>query len=308
MAEGKDAAPIIKRVRKVSGHAHHGGAWKVAYADFVTAMMAFFLLLWLLNATTDEQKRGISNYFAPSSVSDNNSGGGGVLGGTTLTAEGAMPSAGGSPMILLGPQPPGFGEADAEEEGRTDSAPAGRDRSEQRSADRLDEEELREAAARAEQQEFERTAVALREAIASSPELEELKNSLIVEQTQEGLRIQMVDQTDFAMFPIGSSRMDPRARVLLQKIAEAIARLPNRISVSGHTDATPYATDRGYSNWELSSDRANASRRVLVELGIDESRITRVVGRADTEPLVPEKALSPRNRRISITLLRRAES
>src|SRR5690606_21855469 len=170
MAEENGAAPIIKRVRKVSGHAHHGGAWKVAYADFVTAMMAFFLLLWLLNATTDEQKRGISNYFAPSSVSDNNSGGGGVLGGTTLTAEGAMPSAGGSPMILLGPQPPGFGEADAEEEGRTDSAPASRDRSEQRSADRLDEEELREAAARAEQQEFERTAVALREAIASSPE------------------------------------------------------------------------------------------------------------------------------------------
>jgi len=301
MAEENGAAPIIKRVRKVSGHAHHGGAWKVAYADFVTAMMAFFLLLWLLNATTDEQKRGISNYFAPSSVSDNNSGGGGVLGGTTLTAEGAMPSASGSPAILIGPQPPGFGEADAEAETRAD-------RSQERQAEQLDDQELREAAARAEQQEFERTAVALREAIASSPELEELKNSLIVEQTPEGLRIQMVDQTDFAMFPIGSSRMDPRARVLLQKIAEAIARLPNSIAVSGHTDATPYATDRGYSNWELSSDRANASRRVLVELGIDESRITRVVGRADTDPLVPENALSPRNRRISITLLRRAES
>lgn len=301
MAEENGAAPIIKRVRKVSGHAHHGGAWKVAYADFVTAMMAFFLLLWLLNATTDEQKRGISNYFAPSSVSDNNSGGGGVLGGTTLTAEGAMPSASGSPAILIGPQPPGFAEADAEAETRAD-------RSQERQAEQLDDQELREAAARAEQQEFERTAVALREAIASSPELEELKNSLIVEQTPEGLRIQMVDQTDFAMFPIGSSRMDPRARVLLQKIAEAIARLPNSIAVSGHTDATPYATDRGYSNWELSSDRANASRRVLVELGIDESRITRVVGRADTDPLVPENALSPRNRRISITLLRRAES
>jgi len=342
MARGNEARPIvIKRVKKVAA-GHHGGAWKVAYADFVTAMMAFFLLLWLLNATTEEQKKGISNFFAPNNVSDSRSGAGGVMGGRTF-AEGAMPSMGGTPAVFLS-VPPNPTEADREAEENSDAFDGsgeneeddfedevmrsaaerspedaerrtrlrddGSDRRDSRhraqdmKIDATDPKDLARAAALEERRQFEAAAQELKQALETTPELKDFKQSLMIDQTSEGLRIQIVDQEKVAMFPLGGSQMYPQARELLRKVVLAVDRLPHKISVMGHTDAAQFVNDRGYSNWELSADRANASRRALVELGLPVERIARVGGLADMDPLVPAEPLSPRNRRISITLLR----
>ncbi len=291
---------VVKRVKKTVGGSHHGGAWKVAYADFVTAMMAFFLLLWLLNATTEEQRQAISNYFAPTSVSQTESGAGGVLGGRSF-AEGPLPAMGGLPSVVMALPPPAFGDPDAEE---PDDAQEGLPKS-PGPLDLQDHDDLAKVAAVQERLQFEQAAKQLREAMEESPELRKFAASLMVDQTSEGLRIQIVDQDRVEMFPRGGSQMYPHTRELLAKVVAAIRGLPHELSVAGYTDATPYASDRGYSNWELSTDRANASRRAMVELGLPHDRITRVVGRADTDLLVPEDPTSPRNRRISITLLRR---
>ncbi len=280
--------PIIIKKVKGHGHGHHGGAWKVAYADFVTAMMAFFLLLWLLNATTEEQKLGISNYFSPVSVSNSNSGSGGLFGGTDFQSEGSLSSEG-TAIVRLPPAADTAVEVDSD----GDSPPQS-----------LSEEELAELVAKQEEEQFEQAAAELRQAIRSVPELAELQDSLVVEQTPEGLRIQLLDQERVSMFGLGSTEPEEETRRLLALVAEAVKNLPNRLSISGHTDGTPFRGESGYSNWELSADRANAARRLLTESGIDPSRVSQVQGRADTELLVPEDPTSPRNRRISIVLLR----
>ena len=308
---GSNLPPIIvKRVRKSGGQPHHGGAWKVAYADFVTAMMAFFLLLWLLNATTEEQRTAISNYFAPASVSETKSGAGGLLDGRSLD-EGPMAAPGGPPGLVFAlPPPPAEAVEEAEgpgaDEAMRDADDARNPASERAKIDPNDKAALAKAAAMQERLQFEQAAAQLRQAMQETPELQQLAASLMVDQTSEGLRIQIVDQDRVEMFARGSSVMHPHTRDLLQKVVTAVRSLPHQIAVAGYTDATPYASDKGYSNWELSTDRANASRRALVELGLDYRRITRVVGRADTDLLVPEHPASPRNRRISITLLRQA--
>ena len=323
MADEEQLAPIIIKKVKATGHsAHHGGAWKVAYADFVTAMMAFFLLLWLLNATTEEQKLGISNYFSPDSVSQSRSGSGGVLGGTTISIKGVLTSNGGpQESAALAPpaqsagedsdedyggesefRSPG-GDADGDEfGGESDAAELGGESDEDPSG--ISEKNLEELLAEREQKQFEEAEQALRQAIEEVPELAQFAENLIIDQTPEGLRIQLVDQERYSMFPIGSAKPNEQTRQLVNKVAQAVARLPNRISVSGHTDARPYRTDDGYSNWELSADRANAARRLLTDSGLSGQRIALVQGRADTEPLIPDDPLSARNRRISIVLLR----
>ena len=309
---GSNLPPIIvKKIIKKGGGGHHGGAWKVAYADFVTAMMAFFLLLWLLNATTEAQKQAISNYFAPTTISQSRSGAGGMMGGRTF-AEGAMPYNGGAPGVaMMLPPPPEAGSPENEEE--TEGKPDVGDKESMKGSGEKklnlgDKDAVRKAAALEERQQFEQAAAALRQAIQETPELQPLAASLVVDQTSEGLRIQIVDQERLEMFPRGSGQMYAHTRNLLQKVVGAIRTLPHQLAVAGNTDATPYASEKGYSNWELSTDRANASRRALVELGLPASRITRVVGRADTDLLVPDQPTSPRNRRISITLLRKVHS
>ncbi len=271
MAGGDKAPIIIKKVKKVAPAGHHGGAWKVAYADFVTAMMAFFLLLWLLNVTTDEQKRGIADYFSPASLARQTSGSGGVLGGTTLSAEGAM-------------------DEESVTKGHEEGA--------------LDEEQLEDLLAKREEEQFAATEEALRQAIESVPELQALAENLLIDQTPEGMRIQIVDQAKKSMFPIGRAEMYDHTEKLLSLVADAIAQLPQKIAIKGHTDATPYVTDNGYSNWELSTDRANSSRRALVRAGLPSERIDSVAGRADQEPLRPDRPFDPQNRRISVILLR----
>lgn len=330
MAAGSNEQQIIiKKKKKVSGHAHHAGAWKVAYADFVTAMMAFFLLLWLLNVTTDEQRRGIADYFDPRSVARAPSGSGGVLGGLTVGQPGQLssPSSPSSPHRSLPgtPYPAEYSDDLDEERGEepTDSLAAEAPRrfeyiSEEeregeigefasRGRDGLTGQALEAAIAEREQQQFEAAETALRQAIQDMPDLAALADNLVIDQTREGLRIQLVDQENTSMFSRGSAEPLQRTRQLLDLVAQAVTQMPNSISISGHTDATPFATGRQYDNWDLSTDRANQSRRALVEAGVSPDRIATVVGMADTQPMIGEDPYDPRNRRISIVLLREAQ-
>ncbi len=293
MAESQQI--IIKRVKKVAG-GHHGGAWKVAYADFVTAMMAFFLLLWLLNAVTEEQLTGISNYFAPSMASKSQTGAGGILGGQVI-GQGAMQSTTSSPSLVQHLPPASIG-------------PGGEDLTSQATEpmEGMGEKEFREALAEREQAKFDKAKDVLEAAMKGIPELKQFQGSLMVDNTVEGLRIQITDQEGLAMFPSGSSAMYGHTKALLDLVGRVVNQLPNKISISGHTDAIPFRDPSGYTNWELSADRALASRRALLSAGVPETRIDRVVGRADTDPLMVNDPKGPRNRRISIILLRENEA
>ena len=293
---------IIKKVKKGGHHGHHGGAWKVAYADFVTAMMAFFLLLWLLNATTDEQKRGIADYFSPTAVAQNTSGAGGVLGGTSLSSDGTLSSDRSPVGITISLTP------DTEDEPSETEPEDAEDTGQAASGEEVSDEELERQIAEREAEKFAQAEESLRQAIQAVPELQDLAKQLLVDQTPEGMRIQIVDRERVSMFPSGSAEMFGRTRQLMGLVANAIGQLPNRIAIKGHTDATPFSSGAGYSNWELSTDRANASRRALIKAGLNPSRIESVVGRADQEPLLANEPYSPRNRRISIVLLREKTS
>jgi chemotaxis protein MotB len=282
---------IIKRIKK--GHAAaHGGAWKVAYADFVTAMMAFFLLLWLLNAVTEEQLKGISNYFAPQTVSRTTSGAGGILGGQVMGEEGAMPQNSSSPSVNLELPPPVMGKSQD-------------DKPEDRSG--MSDEEYEQMQAEKEEQSFKEAQRVIRQAIQASPDLIQLKESVLLDNTPEGLRIQIVDNERQAMFDSASATMTPKAAKLLELIGKVVMQMPQQIAISGHTDSIPYNRNAQYGNWELSSDRALASRRALLDSGMPEKRVARVIGKADREPMLKDDPKSPRNRRISIVLLREHE-
>jgi len=284
---------IIKRIKKSGGDGHHGGAWKVAYADFVTAMMAFFLLMWLINTTSPEQKRGIADYFAPASVSQTMSGAGGILGGSALGADGSK-SAGSSDVIEeLAPasRNPNDGDSKDGSKGKTPEQAAA--------------EAMAEAQAKREEVAFQSAAQSLRQALQSMPELAELSKNIIIDETPEGLRIQLVDQEGRSMFNQGSTQPNDRAKVLLRAISKTINQLPNRISVYGHTSASPGGA-KPEGDWALSSARADASRRVLQSAGVDADRVYQVSGKAGSEPLYPDDPMLPGNRRIAIVLLREA--
>ena len=284
---GEGGVTIIKRVKK-GGEGHHGGAWKVAYADFVTAMMAFFLLLWLLNAVTEEQLNGIADYFTPIAASTRESGAGGMLGGQSL-GEGAAQSQTGSASAVVLP-PPSIGSG-----GEDNSDPA---------EGQVDQDEEERAFEAREQREFEQAATELKKAISGIPELAPLASSLLIDNTPEGLRIQIIDQDRVDMFAPGSANLYPRAKELLAQIAKVIKKLPNKISISGHTDPSGYVDPTGYTNWELSSDRALATRRALIEGTLEDNQIQKVTGVADREPIDAQTPRSPRNRRVSIVVLK----
>ncbi|MET0546384.1 MAG: flagellar motor protein MotB [Caulobacterales bacterium] len=291
MAGNNQRPIIIKKVKKVAGHGHHGGAWKVAYADFVTAMMAFFLLMWLINTTTPEQKRGIADYFAPASVSQSTSGSGGILGGTAMSTDGARSAGADAMMQNLSPQTAKPGES---HEDPTDASAS--------SSEDVSEDALDKARSLREQADFASAEQSLRQAMQAMPELAELSKQLIIDQTPEGLRIQIVDQEGRPMFNGNSSEPTERARKLLKAVAGVVVKMPNRLSISGHTDATEPPS--GKSNWEVSSARADAARRLVQSAGIPQDRIYQVAGKAESEPLFPDDPYLPGNRRISIVLLR----
>ncbi|HZS84139.1 MAG TPA: flagellar motor protein MotB [Stellaceae bacterium] len=339
MAKPANGTIVIKKIKK-GGHAgHHGGAWKVAYADFVTAMMAFFLLLWLLNVTTDVQKRGIADYFDPTiSLRSDSSGSGKILGGESLGKPGQLTDTAAAAVTMPIPaeRQPNDGDngedsgnpSQLDEQKDTDaadksgvaentepgSAPGKLDPSrldqgkpEQTKLAKSEARQAEKALAAKEEQQFAAAEFSLRQAIQDIPDLKQLAQNLIIDRTPEGLRIQLVDQDKYSMFPLGSSEMVDSAKKLMALVARVVQKLPNKISVTGHTDSTPFARAGNYGNWELSSDRANASRRALIAAGVPADRITKVVGAADRDPLLPDDPASPRNRRISIVLLREAK-
>ncbi len=270
---------IIIKIIKLP-YTHRGGAWKVAYADFVTAMMAFFLLMWLLNVTTQEQRNAISDYFSPTPTvaSKSESGSGGVMGGLTMSPEGSMASQK-NPLIPQQPQ-------------------------QDRKRGTLEKSKVAKAREAAEKKRFEKAAEKIKETIEKNKELAKLSKNILIDMTPEGLRIQIIDQDGEAMFPPGSSKMFEKTRMLLEQITGVVLDMPNELSIRGHTDATRYAEGATYTNWELSSDRANASRRVMLESGMPKERVNNVMGKADTVPLIVDDPLDSRNRRITLILLK----
>jgi chemotaxis protein MotB len=286
MAVGEAPVIIIKKIKKGGHGGHHGGAWKVAYADFVTAMMAFFLLMWLINTTSPEQKRGIADYFAPASVSPTTSGSGGILGGAALASSGSMSSGSKDVIQALAPEAPQNVTDTGQSQNQSQNGSAG-------TQDKSDDAALNSAAQ------------SIRQAMQQMPELSELSKQIIVDQTPEGLRIQLVDQEGRSMFKEGSAQPNDRAKLLLGAVAKVINKLPNRVTIAGHTSANADGA-RAMSDWALSSARADASRQLLQTAGVDPDRIYQVAGKASSDPLYPDDPLLPGNRRITITLLREA--
>ncbi len=302
-----DVQPIIKKVKK-GGHEHaHSAAWKVAYADFVTAMMAFFLLLWLLNVSTDEQKLGIANYFLPTTADKSEHGSVGFSGGMVTDIEGPlnMPPMS-MPSVVIGlpnEDAGGEGTGDGDGEEYEDRSDAGALVPGNLTHDEGVPQQVEVSDRSSEERQFQQIEERLREAIRNDPELRRLEESLEIDRTDEGLRIQIVDQDERSMFPRGSEAMYPHMNALLAKVAQAIADTPNRVSISGHTDASPFRAGSAGDNWTLSSARANAARKVLVGAGLAEPRLANVAGKADTEPHEPDDPLAASNRRIGIVLL-----
>ena len=278
MSDDSQRPIIVKRVKK-SAHGHHGGAWKIAYADFVTAMMAFFLLMWLLGSTTRADLQGISEYFqTPLKVA--------LMGGSGAGESTSVIQGGGTDLTRTTGQ-----------QKRGDTA-SGRKVS--------DLEEAEKELARREKQKLKALKLKVEAAIAASPTLSQFRKQLLLDITTEGLRIQIVDEQNRPMFAIGSADLQPYTRDIIREIGKIINDVPNRISLSGHTDSTQYyGGERGYSNWELSSDRANASRRELLAGGLSETRVLRVQGLASSSLYDRDDPLNPANRRISIIVMNR---
>jgi chemotaxis protein MotB len=273
----EDLRPIvIKRIKKTAG-GHHGGAWKLAYADFVTAMMAFFLLMWLLGSTAQGDLKGIAEYFQnPLKVMS--MGGGSGAGDATSILQG-----GGQDLTRSAGQVK-RGDVDAEK--------------------RMRAEELRKEYERREKISLDELRIHIERLIENNPVLRQFKNQLLLDVTAEGLRIQIIDEKNRPMFDTSSAELKPYSKEILREIGRALNAVPNRVSFSGHTDAAQFGGgERGFSNWELSANRANASRREMIAGGMDENKVLRVVGLSSTVLFDKNDPLSPSNRRINIVVL-----
>ncbi|MGD9842319.1 MAG: flagellar motor protein MotB [Steroidobacteraceae bacterium] len=272
---------VIKRI--VAGHGHHGGGWKVAFADFATAMMAFFLLMWLMGSTSADQKGGISEYFENPSA---------VQGISPTPSPTAVQGQGGpsSAMIDMGGSMEQYkNKAPAKDEEDTDPTKEAL-------------EKAAKEAERAETKQLENLKQELEQAIELEASLQPFKDQIMMDLTAEGLRIQIVDKENRSMFDLGGATLKDYTLGLLLKLAKAIDTVPNHISISGHTDPSKYMR-QNYSNWELSTDRANSARRALIVGGLPEEKIGRVVGLADSALLDTERPSNPINRRISIIVM-----
>ncbi|WMT88809.1 OmpA family protein [Pelagibacterium sp. 26DY04] len=281
---------IIKKSKK-GGHSHHGGAWKIAYADFVTAMMAFFLLMWLINMTTPEQKQGLANYFAPPNVSESLSGSGGAMAGRAMDTMGAMTSSSDAE---------GIADTDGEENSAIEAA-AGNVRDTEAA-----EKDSSANLSSTDPQLFHSAAASIRQAWEAMPEITEISDNLIVEATEEGLDIQIIDQRGRPMFQEGSKYPYEWMRAAIAAIAPTLERLPNQVRISGHTAAGVVYSDPAYTAWELSTDRANTVRSILGEFGLSNERIHSVVGRASSEPYFVNDPYLASNERIRITVINEA--
>lgn len=277
---GKDSDKrpiIIKKVKKVAG-GHHGGAWKVAYADFVTAMMAFFLLLWLLSSASKETLQGLSEYFTPTQgIKDSQ--GIGFNGGLTVTTKGISKDNKSDPALVTGQTPSGIVPDNPEEKAKEESD----------ADDNL----------------FKQSESAIEQAITQDAALAQYAENVSVTQTPEGLRIDITDTDKYEMFERGSALLTMHGRMILSRMAVLVKKMPNFMAIYGHTDASPAETGRAdYTNWELSADRAHATRRFLVKSGLEAERTRKVTGMADKELFTPSEPRGPKNRRIALVMLR----
>ncbi|HOW47208.1 MAG TPA: flagellar motor protein MotB [Rubrivivax sp.] len=278
--DAKKLQPIIvKRVKK-GGHGHHGGAWKIAYADFVTAMMAFFLLMWLLGSTSEGDKKGIADYFqAPLKIS--------LLGGGSGAGDASHVVKGGGEDLSRSAGQVKRGDVEARRK-------------------TVNLQALKAEQTRAERARLEQLKQQVEQRIRGNARLAGMSSQIRLDMTHDGLRIQIVDEQNRPMFASGSAVVQPYMRELLREIGAVLAEVPNRLTLEGHTDAAPFAGgDGGYSNWELSADRANASRRELHTGSLPDDRVLRVQGLAASLPLQPQEPLAAANRRISIIVMNR---
>ncbi len=328
---------IIRKVEVVEGHGHHGGAWKVAYADFMTAMMAFFLLMWILSSSDEQKLRGIAEYFTNATLP----GGSGVLDGATLGPPGTLNASNGAVVARgsdLGkvddPSPaqwevrdttptsdpeekvlgtnsgvheyPAGGAAaanyseDSSEQDQSEHAEMAEQAAAMTSGDQIQDGEDEQKSL--DNSRFESLQIEIMQAMQDNPDLLPLQQNVVFEKTPEGLSIQIIDQKGKPMFSSGQSIMTSATETLLSELGTSLAKLPNPMVITGHTDSVPFTSRKSYDNWDLSSDRANATRRFLVGAGVDSDRLVRVSGMADTDPYVEDNPKDPSNRRISIML------
>ena len=268
---------IVKKVIEAGHGGHHGGAWKVAYADFVTAMMAFFLLMWLLGATNEKQRKALADYFAPTIVQSkqDTAGSNGLFGGDSLVSVDKYPHGAAQTGTRAMTIPRDAVGGPREASGR---------------------------AREAESKRFSLLAQSMKDRIQSKGDLRRLARNLHFTETMEGLRIDIVDDADFSMFALGTSQLTPAGAKLFAEVAVPIAEAPNQLMIRGHTDAAPWSAKSGTNNWRLSVDRAEVTRHYLEFRGVAADRFARIEGVADREPYIPSDRFDPRNRRISITL------
>ncbi|PTQ84587.1 flagellar motor protein MotB [Nitrosomonas ureae] len=276
MADDLSQRPIvIKRIKKVAG-GHHGGAWKIAYADFVTAMMAFFLLMWLLGSSTQSQLEGISEYFkTPLKIA--------FMGGSSIGETNSLIKGGGTDLTR--------------QHGQVKNG-------EIITNDKANKQAIKVIKERIELEKLEGLKKKIEEAIQANPQLQRFANQLLLDITTDGLRIQIVDEQNRPMFALGRAELQPYTRTILREIGKMLNEVTNKISLSGHTDGKPFPSgDKGYSNWELSADRANASRRELIVGGMDGNKMLQVVGLSSAVLFDKDDPLNPINRRISIVVM-----
>jgi len=289
---------IIKKVKK-GGHGHHGGAWKIAYADFVTAMMAFFLLMWLINMTTAEQKQGLADYFSPPSISLSSSGAGGVMGGQAMDNAGSSMS--GSASDITAQEPAAAADAVT---GEAELSVGGQARENGSELEASSDSEFNLKSTDSE--EFHSAAASIRQAWQSMPELTPFQDNLIIEETEDGLDIQIIDQQGRRMFPEGSKYPLETTRAAISAMAPYLQQLNAQMTISGHTAAGGRYENPRYGAWELSADRANVVRATLGEFGVTDDRFKSVAGRASDEPFFPNDPYMAANERVKITVLKTA--
>jgi chemotaxis protein MotB len=296
-------APVIV-IKKVIDDGHggaHGGAWKIALADMMTAMMAFFLLMWLLGASNEDQRKSIADYFRPSSHSltpfGQMAGSNGVLGGRSIIDPDAFPYAARQTGLLerLTPRSEGGPNPD------TDPGPENENPAPD--PDKLTPEQKKQIAAQADAENFQKLEKEIKQKLSENKRLEQLKDQVAISRDKDGLRIEIIDKADFAMFPSGSNNMQGKAAALIKEVANSLGSMPNKVAIRGHTDSVPFQSAEGRNNWSLSAERAEATRQLLEKNGIPGERFTRIEGVADTDPFNPKDSRDPRNRRMSITVL-----
>jgi chemotaxis protein MotB len=303
-AEAMRPIIIVKKIIADDGHAGaHGGAWKIALADMMTAMMAFFLLMWLLGASNEDKRKSVADYFRPASHSQivfgEMAGSNGLFGGKSIIDTDGFPFTAKQSALLerLTPQAQGgpaesFGSS--KEENNKDG-PSDQDPSKESGTGTPSQKQDKEN--------FDKIDKEIKQKLSESPQFDKIKDQVSITREKDGLRIEVIDKADFAMYSSGGAVMGSKAAALMAEVTQSLKPLPNKLSIRGHTDSMGFAPDSMRNNWTLSTERADATRQFMQSQGVGSNRFSRIEGVADTNPKVPGNAADPRNRRVSITVL-----